>query len=240
MEHGPQEPLFQLDYAVPSECARRLARGEADLGIVPVAEVWRNQWETVPGCCIACDGAVRSILLVSRKPWDQIRTLAADRGSRTSVLLARVLLARRWGVEPAILEAEPALDAMLDAADAALVIGDAALRIEPQSLPFPWLDLGVEWKSLTGLPMVFATWSGPRVGRWPWLADAFRASLEFGQQHLDTIVRREAAARDYPEALVRQYLTDNVRFHLGPREQDGLQMFLNMAAEIEPAEMTRR
>jgi predicted solute-binding protein len=240
MEHGPQRPLVELHYAVPSECARLLSRGEADLGIVPVAEVWRNQWETVPGCCIACDGPVRSILLVASKPWDQVKTLAADRGSRTSVLLARVLLARRWGAEPAVIEADPQLDAMLETADAALVIGDAALRIDPQPLAHAWMDLGSEWKALTGLPMVFATWSGPDARRWPALEEAFRASLAFGTANMDDLVAREAARRGYSESVVRNYLTENVRFDLGPRQREGLELFLNMAAEIEPVEMARR
>jgi predicted solute-binding protein len=239
MKAGPQQSLVDLHYAVPSECARRLTRGEADLGIVPVAEAWRNQWDTVPGCCIACDGPVRSILLVTKKPWDQVTTLAADQGSRTSVLLSRVLFARRWGSEPAILETEPRLDAMLQSADAALVIGDAALGIDPESLAYPWLDLGAEWKAMTGLPMVFATWSGPDAHRWPGLEDTFRGSLEFGLEHMEDIVIGEAARRNYPEAVVRKYLRENVRFQLGPRQQEGLQLFLRMAAEIEPAEVLR-
>ena len=49
---------------------------------------------------------------------------------------------------------------MLGEADAALIIGDAALRVDPATLPFETLDLGEEWTTMTGLPMVFAVWAG--------------------------------------------------------------------------------
>ena len=107
--HGPQREVFDLHFDLPSLCARELAEGRADVGIVPVAEVWRNGWDTVPGCSISCRGEVRSILLVSRKPWDEIQTLAADRGSRSSVLLARILLSRRYGTHPTVVERVPDL-----------------------------------------------------------------------------------------------------------------------------------
>ena len=88
----------------------------------------------MPDVGIACRGAVRSILLVSRRPANQIRTLAADASSRTSVALARIILARRYGVEPAVVMRPPDLTSMLDEADSALIIGDPALHIDPETI----------------------------------------------------------------------------------------------------------
>ena len=73
--------------------------------------------------------------------------------------LSRVILARKYGVEPEVRSLKPHLSAMLEIADAALIIGDAALVLDPADLPFHVLDLGREWVEMTGLPMVFAVWA---------------------------------------------------------------------------------
>src|SRR5215510_1913805 len=131
MLHGPQRGLFKLDFRTPAGCADQLASGSADIGIVPSFELTRQDLEIIPGTGIACHGAVRSILLISREPAAEIRTLAADSSSRTSVELARVILERRYGATPESISHAPDLEAMLRVADAALIIGDPALRIEP-------------------------------------------------------------------------------------------------------------
>src|SRR5947207_225830 len=159
MLHGPQQGLFDLDFRVPAGCADALASGRADIGIVPTFELTRQDLEVIPGAGIACHSAVRSILLVSRCPAEEIRTLAADSSSRTSVQLARVILERRYGAEYVSIPHAPDLDAMLRVADAALIIGDPALRLNPALLPYEVHDLGAEWVEMTGLPMVFAVWA---------------------------------------------------------------------------------
>src|SRR5215472_6250066 len=131
MLHGAQRGLFDLEFAIPAVCADRLASGDADIGIVPSFELTKQELEIIPGAGIACHGAVRSILLISSRPAEAIRTLAADSSSRTSVELARVILARKYGAHPEIVRQAPNLDAMLKTADAALIIGDPALRIDP-------------------------------------------------------------------------------------------------------------
>src|ERR1043165_6131776 len=95
MVHGPQKGLFDLIFRLPSECADDLASGAADIGIVPSFELTRQNLKILRGAGIACRGAVRSILLISKKPAAQIATLAADSSSRTSVELARVILEDR-------------------------------------------------------------------------------------------------------------------------------------------------
>ena len=179
-----------------------------------------------------CRGAVRSILLVSKVPFERIRAVAADSSSRTSVALARIILARRYGVDPDFLSHPPALEAMLEAADAALIIGDPALRIDPAALPWRTLDLGAEWWELTGLPMVFAIWAArPGYGS-PELAEAFLDSLRFGLERLEEIVAREAASRGFEQSLVRDYFTRNVVLELGEGERLGLERFLDYARQL--------
>lgn len=232
MLHGEQRGLFDLSFAVPSECADRLEDGSADIGIVPVVELPRLGLEVIRGAGIACRGPVRSILLVSRKPLRQIRTLAADQGSRTSVALARILLAEIYGATPEVLSMAPVLDSMLAAADAAVLIGDAALRVDVDRSPLEVWDLGGAWVELTGKPMVFAVWAG-RSAVAAALAGAFAASCRYGLERLEEIIELESARRRLPSELVRTYLTRHIVFELGQNEYDGLELFLERAARLE-------
>jgi len=230
MLHGEQKGCFDLLFRVPAECADMVAAGEADIGIIPSFELLGSDLTVVPGVGIACRGAVRSILLISKCPAREIRTLAADVSSRTSVALTRILLARRYGVEPAIVRQPPDLADMLRDADAALIIGDPALRLDPETLPYHVYDLGHEWMEMTGQPMVFAVWAGPCVT--PAASEAFQQSCAFGLRNIDQIVATEAVARGFAPALVRRYLTSHIVFELGAAEQQGMQLFLRYAREL--------
>lgn len=234
MLHGPQHGLFDLDFRIPAECADQLASGAADIGIIPSFELTRQDLEVIPGAGIACHGAVRSILLVSTRPAAEIRTLAADTSSRTSVELARVVLERKFGATPGILRHPPDLDAMLRRADAALIIGDPALRIEPARLPYHVYDLGAEWVEMTGLPMVFAVWAGRRGVVNAEVASVFLDSCRYGRERLDDIVASEAALREFAPELVREYLTRRIVHELGPREYEGMELFLRQAQATDP------
>ena len=239
MLHGRDQQdgrgVFNLGFALPSECADQLASGEADIGIVPVIELARQRLEYFCGAGIACRGPVRSILLVSKVPPAKIRTLATDEGSRTSVALARVILAEKYGAEPALVSRPAELAPMLGEADAALLIGDPALRLDPAKLPFETLDLGGEWIALTGSPMVFAVWAGRKELIEERHASALLGSCRYGLRHLDDIVQAESAPRGIPADLARKYLTSHIVFELGERDYAGLDLFLRRSARFEPA-----
>jgi predicted solute-binding protein len=236
MLHGAQRGLFELEFCIPAVCADHLASGKADIGIVPSFELTRQDLEIIPGAGIACHADVRSILLISKCPAAQIRTLAADSSSRTSVQLARVILDRKYGVAPDLIPHPPQLESMLQIADAALVIGDPALRIDPEHLPSHTYDLGAEWSHMTGLPMVFAVWAGRRGLTTPELETAFRDSWHFGREHMEDIVTSESVARGFPPALVREYLTRHIVHELGPREYEGMKLFLEYAKAVQTPE----
>lgn len=231
MLHGPQQGLFDLDFRVPAGCADQVESGAADIGIIPSFELTRQDLEVIPGAGIACHGPVRSILLVSSRPAAEIRTLAVDSNSRTSVQLARVILERRYGAEPRQVPHAPDLDAMLKIADAALIIGDPALRIE-MNVPYYVYDLGAEWVEMTGLPMVFAVWAGHKGAISPEVAEAFRGSCRYGRERIEEIVVSESAARGFPPELVRRYLTQHIVHELGPREYEGMELFLRYARQF--------
>jgi predicted solute-binding protein len=236
LQHSPDPALraaFELRFALPSACADQLASGQADIGIVPVIEMARQGLDYFPGTGIACHGPVRSILLVSKVPFKEIRTLATDSGSRTSAMLAQVILAEKFGVRPQVFSHTAHLAEMLGKADSALLIGDAALRVDPATLPFETLDLGAEWVSLTGLPMVFAVWAGRKqVVREPY-GRIFLESCRYGLAHIDDIVRTEAPARQFEPELVRRYLTHHIVFELGERDYEGMRLYIKHALSID-------
>ena len=234
MQHGPQREEAELSFSIPSICAGQIEHGAADIGLAPVAEIARQALEIVPGLGICCRGPVRSILLFSRVPWRKVQTLSADLSSRSSVQLARVILRERYGAEPAITTCEPVLEKMLSEADAALIIGDPALRLRPEELPFEWLDLGAEWVSLSGLPMVFAAWAGRPGLPIEQAARLTRASYEFGRAHLDEIVEQAPLAHGIERSLADRYLREHIAYELGPSEREGLEAFLQLA-NLKPA-----
>ncbi|MFL6465475.1 MAG: menaquinone biosynthetic enzyme MqnA/MqnD family protein [Bryobacteraceae bacterium] len=235
MLHGDQQEAVDLSFSIPAVCAEQVENDLIEVGLVPVVEIARQQLQIVSDVGIACHGAVRSILLVSRVPFRQIRTLAADASSRTSVQLAKVILRERYGVEPHIHRHAPELEEMLASADAALIIGDPALQVQPAALPYEWLDLGSEWLALTNLPMVFAAWAGKPGLPAVFLSQVKRNSYEFGKAHLDDIIEAEHSKRGITKKLAERYLTEFIRFDLGRREQNGLEAFLGLARLHRPA-----
>ena len=228
-----QHDIFDLRFAVPSACADQLASGEADIGIVPVIEMGRQKLDFFHNCGIASLGPVRSILLISRVPFHQIKTLATDSGSRTSVMLSRIILTEKFGCDPQILSLAPDLPAMLKVADAALLIGDAALRVDPAVLPFATLDLGEQWTELTGLPMVFAVWAGRKQHIREPYGQALLDSCRYGLARIEEIVAHEARARGFSEPLVREYLTRFIRFEFSDPHYAAIDTYLKRAAALE-------
>ena len=229
---GPQQGSIELTFSVPAECAEQVANGSADIGIVPCAELPRLGATPLLDVGIACRGPVRSILLISKVPPPDIRTLAVDASSRTSVRLARIILDRRYGCRPHRRSMTPDLTSMLETNDAALIIGDPALHLEPARLPYHVLDLGSEWLEATGLPMVFAVWAGRADWITPGTADLFRQSCSFGLAHIEDIVKVAVTERTFAGDLARDYLTRHIVFELGDAERSGMDLFLRLSGEI--------
>ena len=234
MLHGAERDLFDLEFALPAVCADRLGNSSADIGIVPVAALLDQDLTIFRGAGIACRGPVRSILLISKEPLRNIRTLAVDSSSRSSVMLARIILNEAYGATPDLISMPPEFGSMLDVADAALIIGDPALRLDPVALReqgFHVADLGEEWWKLTGLSMVFAVWAGrPNV----WTEErerAFVSSCRYGMAHIDDIVATEHVARGVSAELAKSYLTRHIVFELGDAEYEGMQCYLDHASE---------
>ena len=238
MLRGRQRGLFDLSFALPSECADRLRSGSTDVGLVPVIELARQpDLVVVPGAAVGCHGSVRSILLVSTRPLAEIESFAADSGSRSSVVLAQIVAAHMFGIRPKVRPYPPRLDEMLEIADAALIIGDPALRIDPRmdswrGRPVRVHDLGTAWLEMTGLPMVFAVWGMKNLASADGLPEALAESAAYGRNRIDDIIAAESLRLDLEPGAVREYLTRRVRYELGGRERQAMRLYLRLASEL--------
>jgi chorismate dehydratase len=251
-EHPPlAETLakrYRIDRMSPAECAARLASGQADIGLVPIAELATSpELRILPGCTIASKGRVRSLLLVhrARQPLTKLQSVAADTASRTTIAYARILF-QKWG-NPGIqfLPMAADLDMMLERADAAILIGDPALlaleersnRTERSDDELVYCDVAEEWKALTGLPYVSAVWGAARGTAAQGgpsdegIAEDFILSRDHGLANIDALVAEWARRLPIPENTIRSYLTGSIHYVLDEECVEGMRGFFRMAAE---------
>lgn len=240
-EHGESAARlsdhFELSYTVPSRCAEELNAGMADIGIIPAAA-----YATIPGLAvipdvaIASKNAVRSILLISKVPVEKIRSVATDDSSRTSAALVEVYLKKFVGIDPGFRRQKPVLEEMLKWHDAALIIGDPALQANTEG--YYVYDLAQQWRTWTGHPFVFAFWAVRKAslaGVAPDLniARVFQQSRDHGLQHIPEIAAAWAPRLELPEALISEYLKENIDYSLDDENLKGLRLFYRYAAEYE-------
>jgi chorismate dehydratase len=237
-EHGEAGSPFDISYTLPSSCARSLAAGAADIGIIPAAAYTQIPGlQILPDIAIASRRAVRSILLVSKIPVEQVRSVALDTSSMTSVALTKVLFEEWLGGGRTFTPMPPDIEKMLASHDAGLVIGDPALQIDRSR--YHTLDLAEEWIRRTSKPFVFAFWAvrsealqeaDPSLD----IPAVFRDSRNHGLQSpsLNQIAHEWAPRLRLSEDEVRSYLTENIHYQLDADCIDGLRLFYRYAAEI--------
>jgi chorismate dehydratase len=250
-EHNPPAELtdnFEIEYTVPSKCAKALAAGTADIGIIPVftyAEI--QNLVVVPDVTIASRGAVRSILLISKKPLEEVKTVAADTSSRTSVALTQVMLTKWFGGKRELVPMDPDVTTMLHRCDAALLIGDPALVISEKPAVLDnaggdgelyVFDLAELWVERTGKPFVFAVWAVREQALHeckPGLdvAGIFQHSRDCGllPENVATIAREWSPRLGLSEQAIFEYLTQNIHYKLDAACMEGLGMFFEFSKE---------
>ena len=207
---------------VPTDLNDRLLRGELDLAPISSIEYARHadRLRLLPRLCVSSEGAVESIQLVSRKPLEQVRSIAVTPESATSVVLTKVLLPEASHVP------------LGEEADAKLLIGDAALKSAFED-PTPHHDLGRLWLERTGLPMVFAVWACPEpvpVGLSE-LEAALVDSVLLARAEPERLAHESSERYGYPPGFLARYF-EKLRYRFGPRERAGLLTFLELAHDV--------
>jgi chorismate dehydratase len=251
-EHPPEMERLAARYEVhrsmPAECADELARGTADIGLIPIAAYATiPDLVVLPGCTIASANRVRSILMVVKHPDGirGVRRVAADIDSRTSNAYAQIIFHKFYNRDPEFIPHAPYLDAMLAECDATILIGDPALlALEDQAARFArtgerleYIDLAAEWKRHTGTNWVSAFWAARpdaiRQSGVPTeeIASDFVRSRDHGMENVDALVREWSPRLPIPPETIRAYLTQNIHYVLDPDCLKGIDLFFRYAAE---------
>lgn len=247
-EHAPEakrlQQLYSLQYMRPSQCAEDLLAGKVGMGLVPIAAL-TPELAVVPGCMIGSLHRVRSIQLVTKVPLSQVRSVAADTSSRSSVAYAQILFRRFLKVEPAFEAYAPDLERMLAEHDAGLIIGDPALhalerREEVErsvGCALEWHDVAEEWARHTGLPWVAAVWAVREdalaesgMTRRELVSDLQR-SRDAGLSHVEELVRDWTPRMGMPGGRIRTYLTENIHYVLDGSCLEAVSRYREYAAE---------
>ncbi|HZZ72037.1 MAG TPA: menaquinone biosynthesis protein [Pirellulales bacterium] len=225
-------PEIDLVLDLPSRLADNLAAGRLDVALIPSVEYFQDSaYRIVSDACIGCRGPVLSVKLYFRVPPREVKTLALDEGSRTSAALSKILLKERFGVEPK-LQPLPIGKSLADtSADAVLLIGDRAIHSPPGKFVQIW-DLGDEWTKWSKLSFVFAMWVAREGAELAGVEAALGAARDRGLAHLDEIAQQESAALGLTVPQCLTYLRDHLYFHLGDREQQGLELFHRHAVQL--------
>jgi chorismate dehydratase len=231
--------LFDVEFDLPSTCAARLHAGEVDLGLIPAIEYLHGDYRLVPGMAIGSDGPILSVAVFTSRPIGEVRRLALDASSRTSAALCRILCARHWDIAPEFVTDAPGIEALRSGADAALVIGDPALAIDPTPAGLEKLDLGEAWRALTGLPFVYAAWTGRDGSLGPRHLAALAEARDAGLAARDALAAAAADGDPLRAAALAAYLRDNLRYAFGDREQAGLERFFELAVAVGHSTRTR-
>ena len=235
-------PNFDVRFDVPSRCAELLHGGGIDLGLIPSIEYLRppsgsqtGDYQIAPGLAIASRGPVASVALYTTRPMSDVRSIAMDTSSRTSVALTRVLCSRHYKIVPRLESHGPELTAMLAGCDAALLIGDKALFqpaiIEAGRPRVEKIDLGAEWTAMTGLPFVWAFWAGRPGVLTPPQVGALQKARNAGIGAVEAIAREYFPGSPDRQKIGADYLRDNIKYGFGPDERAGVELFYRYAAE---------
>ncbi len=237
-------PELALVPAVPARLIDLLADRKVDIGLVSLVDTQRSTepLDLIPAGMIGCDGPTLTVRLYSAVPLEQLTRVHADAESHTAVCLMRLLLARVHGVRPEIIEFNTRERVaggaeMLEWPEAVLMIGDKVVTDSPPAVRYPHqLDLGEAWKAMTGLPFVYAVWTCREADAG---SDAVRLAaslLDRQRRHnatrLGWLATNRAASRGWPADLARRYLSDMLRFDVGPEGsayRRAIDLFLDQA-----------
>jgi chorismate dehydratase len=232
---------IELVKGTPTELNTMLINNSLDISPISSIEYARHAGSLMlfPDFTVSSAGEVKSILLLSRFPVEQLegRKIALTSTSATSQVLLQIILKYGYKIEPDYIVMKPDLDSMLSSADAALLIGDIALRHHADSNRYYVYDLGFEWKKITGKNMVYAVWAVNRVFAETKIQlcedvyETFRKSMDYSMRNLPEIVEYAAKWEPFDFSFLTAYFR-SLHFRFEKEYQDGLIHFYSMAKDI--------
>ena len=215
---------IELSLDFPALCADKLIRGEVDIALAPVVSIPQLvNPHIISDYCIGANGAVDTVCLYSDVPISEIESIALDYQSHTSVELLKILLREYWYLNPELKKADIGFEDSIKGKHAALVIGDRTFDLQTKHTYI--YDLSANWKQLTGLPFVFATWVSNKELPKDFIL-TFNVALEHGLQNMNKAIALEGD--NYPNCENSEdYLNNKISYHLDSEKKKGMELFFS-------------
>ena len=222
--------ILEIDH--PADCAEKLITGKVDIGLIPVGALPRmKEYHIISDYCIGANGKVRTVMLLSNCPFEEIKTINLDYRSRTSVNLTKVLAQYKWKKDYEWVNTSEKFDFVKNRNnEGTVLIGDQCFESENK---FKYkIDLAEEWKNYSGLPFVFACWVSNKLLDQTFLND-FNESLSFGVKNIDKAAAFFSNNSIISEEELKIYLKTNIDFILDNAKRNGMELFLKLLKSIK-------
>ena len=221
--------LLETDH--PAQCAEKLITGRVDIGLIPVAVLpLIKDYHIISDYCIGADGNVRTVMLLSNCPFEEIETIFLDYRSRSSVNLTKVLAKNSWKREFTWINTSPGFDFInIGLNEAVVLIGDQCFEYE-RSFRYR-IDLAMAWKEFSGLPFVFACWTSNKELGKEFIED-FNNALLLGVKNIDAVVKKFGKTGTIRGNDLMNYLTENIDYDLDDDKKKALKMFLELMEKL--------
>lgn len=224
LNHSALKDECDIALDIPSVCAQKLISGKVDIGLIPVAAIPQViNPHIISDYCIGANGKVKTVCLFSEVPLHEIKTVLLDYQSRTSVMLAKILVREFWKINPEFVNAEAGFENKINGTTAAVVIGDRAFDL---SLSYIY-DLSEEWKNFTNLPFVFACWVANKDLPEAFISE-FNNALKNGLDNIDKTLE------EFPPTFIskqeaKKYLTENISYDFNEEKKRAMKLFIALA-----------
>jgi chorismate dehydratase len=230
MESGFEKRVV-LETDHPADCAAKLISGRVDIGLIPVAALpLVKDHHIISDYCIGANGNVRTVMLLSNSPFEEIRNIYLDYRSLSSVNLTKVLAKNSWKREFNWINTSKAFDFLnISLEEAVVLIGDQCFEFE-NSFRYK-IDLAMEWKKFSGLPFVFACWTSNKHLDNVFIKE-FNQALQLGVNNIDAVADKFGQTGTITGEILRTYLIENIDFNFNDEKKTGLKLFLELMSEL--------
>jgi chorismate dehydratase len=233
--YGIQESGFEkkiiLETDHPAECAAKLISGKVDIGLIPVAALpLLKEYYIISDYCIGANRNVRTVMLLSNCPFEEIKDIYLDYRSRSSVNLTKVLAKNSWKKEYGWINTSKGFDFLnIGLNEAVVLIGDQCFEYE-NSFRYK-TDLATEWNKFSGLPFVFACWTANIRLEDEFISD-FNNALKLGVNNIKAVVEKMGKTGIITGDTLHTYLSENIDYNFNEDKKAGLKLFLELMGEL--------
>ncbi len=234
-----QNAGIELVPNVPSELATLIEGGAVDFALSSSIDYQKSTCpvSVLPVSTLSSNGETFTVKVCSRIPLDQVTEVYCDSDSHTSVVLLQILMQKQFGNTIKVVPVDvKGLHPIHDEwPDTVLMIGDKVVTNNvTQTHPYE-ADLGEAWKTLTGLPFVFAVWIGHAnlpLHKVQQAATLFDRQLRCNKQRIEQVVSNTSDSRGWNRSTALTYLTEHMDYSWTQEHETSLNLFYQYACEL--------